>query len=46
MTGVFPLQVFPLCDLCADRWLRGVEEVPVQKYAQISFEPSCNFAEE
>jgi predicted amidohydrolase len=32
--------------LCADRWLRGVEEIPIQQGAQISFELSCNFAQE
>jgi hypothetical protein len=32
--------------ICADRWLRGVEEVPIQQGAQISFELSCDFASE
>jgi predicted amidohydrolase len=32
--------------ICADRWLRGVEEIPIQQGAQISFELSCNFASE
>ena len=27
-----------------DRWLRGIEEIPIQQGAQISFELSCNFA--
>jgi predicted amidohydrolase len=30
--------------LCADRWLRGVEEIPLQLGARISFELSNNFA--
>jgi predicted amidohydrolase len=30
--------------ICADRWLRGIEELPIQQGAQISFELSCNFA--
>lgn len=32
--------------ICADRWLRGIEEIPIQQGAQISFELSCNFASE
>jgi predicted amidohydrolase len=32
--------------ICADRWLRGVEEIPIQEGAQVSFELSCNFASE
>ncbi|MDO8544089.1 MAG: nitrilase-related carbon-nitrogen hydrolase [Opitutaceae bacterium] len=28
--------------ICADRWLRSVEEIPVQQGAKISFELSCN----
>jgi predicted amidohydrolase len=30
--------------ICADRWLRGVEEIPIQQGAKISFELSNNFA--
>jgi predicted amidohydrolase len=29
--------------ICADRWLRGVEEIPIQQGAKISFELSNNF---
>ena len=32
--------------ICADRWLRGVEELPIQQGAQISIELSNNFASE
>jgi len=47
MPGVFHIDGVP-CNamICADRWLRGVEEVPIQQGAQISFELSCNFASE
>ncbi len=47
MPGVFFLDGIP-CNamICADRWLRGVEEIPIQQGAQLSFELSCNFASE
>lgn len=47
MPGVFLIDGIP-CNtmICADRWLRGVEEIPIQQGAQISFELSCNFASE
>ena len=47
MPGVFMIDGIP-CNamICADRWLRGVEEIPIQQGAQISFELSCNFASE
>jgi predicted amidohydrolase len=47
MPGVFLIDGV-LCStmICADRWLRGVEELPIQQGAQISFELSCNFASE
>jgi len=47
MPGVFLVDGIP-CNamICADRWLRGVEEVPIQQGAQVSFELSCNFASE
>jgi predicted amidohydrolase len=32
--------------ICADRWLRGIEELPVQAGSQIAFELSNNFGEE
>jgi predicted amidohydrolase len=32
--------------ICADRWLRGVEEIPIQEGAQISFEVASNLAVE
>lgn len=45
MPGVFLIDGVP-CNamICADRWLRGVEEVPIQQGALISFELSNNFA--
>src|SRR6185295_13320578 len=47
MPGVFPIDGIPCTAfLCADRWLRGVAEIPIQQGAQISFELSCNFASE
>jgi predicted amidohydrolase len=47
MPGVFRIDGIPCSAfLCADRWLRGVEEIPIQQGAQISFELSCNFASE
>ncbi|HUT91985.1 MAG TPA: carbon-nitrogen hydrolase family protein [Thermoguttaceae bacterium] len=47
MPGVFSIDGIP-CNamICADRWLRGVQEIPIQQGAQISFELSCNFASE
>lgn len=47
MPGVFRIDGIP-CNamICADRWLRGVEEIPIQAGAQISFELSRNFAAE
>jgi predicted amidohydrolase len=32
--------------ICADRWLRAVEDLPFQRGAQVSFELSNNFASE
>jgi predicted amidohydrolase len=47
MPGVFRIDGIPCSAfLCADRWLRGVEEIPIQQGAQISFELSCNYANE
>lgn len=47
MPGVFFINGIPCSAIiCADRWLRGVEEIPVQQGAQISFELSNNFASE
>lgn len=47
MPGVFHLDGIPCSAIiCADRWLRGIEEIPIQQGAQISFELSCNFASE
>lgn len=47
MPGVFHLDSIPCSTIiCADRWLRGIEEIPIQQGAQISFELSCNFASE
>ena len=47
MPGVFHIDGVPCGTMiCADRWLRGVEEIPIQQGAQVSFELSCNFASE
>ncbi|NWF86182.1 MAG: carbon-nitrogen hydrolase family protein [Bryobacteraceae bacterium] len=47
MPGVFLIDGIPCSAIiCADRWLRGVEEIPIQQGAQVSFELSCNFATE
>ena len=47
MPGVFQIDGIPCSAfLCADRWLRGAEEIPIQQGAQISFELSCNFSNE
>jgi predicted amidohydrolase len=47
MPGVFDLDGIPCgAIICADRWLRGVEEIPIQQGARISFELSCNSAVE
>ena len=47
MPGVFHIDGIPCSAMiCADRWLRGVEEIPIQQGAQVSFELSCNFASE
>lgn len=47
MPGVFRIDGIPCSAfLCADRWLRGVEEIPIHQGARISFELSCNFASE
>jgi predicted amidohydrolase len=45
--GVFYLDGVPASAIiCADRWLRGLEDLPVQRGARISFELSNNFASE
>lgn len=45
--GVFHLDgVAASAVICADRWLRGLEDLPVQAGAQISFELANNFGEE
>lgn len=47
MPGVFYIDGVPCgAMICADRWLRGIEEIPIQQGAQVSFELSCNFASE
>jgi predicted amidohydrolase len=47
MPGMFRIDGVPCSAMiCADRWLRGVEEIPIQQGAQVSFELSCNFASE
>jgi 5-aminopentanamidase len=47
MPGVFFIDGIP-CNamICADRWLRGVEELPIAQGARISFELSNNLAVE
>lgn len=45
--GVFQIDSIPCSAiLCADRWLRAVQEIPIQQGAKISFELSSNFEEE
>ncbi|MCY2954462.1 MAG: carbon-nitrogen hydrolase family protein [Planctomycetota bacterium] len=45
MPGVFQIDGVPCGSMiCADRWLRGVVEIPIQEGAQIGFELSNNFA--
>jgi predicted amidohydrolase len=45
MPGVFEVEGVPCgAMICADRWLRGVAEIPIQQGAQICFELSNNFA--
>lgn len=45
MPGVFEIDGIPCgAMICADRWLRGIEEIPIQQGARISFELSCNSA--
>jgi predicted amidohydrolase len=47
MPGLFAIDGVPCSALlCADRWLRGVQEVPVQLGAKVCFELSCNYANE
>ena len=45
MPRVFAIDGVPCSGMIyADRWLRGVEEIPIQQGAKISFELSNNFA--
>ncbi len=45
--GLFHIDTIPCCAiLCADRWARGVEELPVFVGAQIIFECSNNYDNE
>ncbi len=45
--GLFQIDGVPASAIiCADRWLRALEDLPVQRGAQISFELSNNFAAE
>ena len=45
MPGVFLVDGVPCSTaICADRWLRGVVEIPIQQGAQIFFELSNNYA--
>ncbi|MDH4073730.1 MAG: carbon-nitrogen hydrolase family protein [Gammaproteobacteria bacterium] len=47
MPGVFLIDDVPCSAIiCSDRWLRGIEELPIQQGAQISFELSNNFPTE
>jgi predicted amidohydrolase len=44
MPGVFEIDGIPCSTMiCADRWLRGVEEIPIRQGARISFELSDNY---
>lgn len=45
MPGVFTIDGVPCgTAICADRWLRGVVEIPIQQGAQVHFELSNNYA--
>jgi predicted amidohydrolase len=45
MPGVFSIDGVPCSTaICADRWLRGVVELPIQQGSQIFFELSNNYA--
>jgi predicted amidohydrolase len=45
MPGVFLIDNVPCSTaICADRWLRGVVEIPIQQGSQIFFELSNNYA--
>jgi predicted amidohydrolase len=45
--GPFAIDGIPCCAaICADRWIRGVEELPALKEAKILFECSNNYANE
>jgi len=45
MPGVFLVDGVPCSTaICADRWLRGVVEIPIQQGAQVFFELSNNYA--
>ena len=45
MPRVFEIDGVPCSGMiCADRWLRGVEEIPIQQGARVTFELSNNFA--
>lgn len=47
MPGVFHIDGIPCSAIiCADRWLRGIEEIPIQQGAQVCFELSNNFPAE
>lgn len=47
MPGAFEIDGIPCgAVICADRWLRGIEEIPIQQGAKVSFELSCNSAVE
>jgi len=45
--GLFRIDGIPCAGIiCADRWIRGVEDLPAVAGAKILFELSCNFADE
>jgi len=45
--GLFRIDGVPCAGIiCADRWIRGVEDLPAVAGAKILFELSCNFADE
>jgi predicted amidohydrolase len=45
--GLFWIDGVPCAGIiCADRWIRGVEDLPAVAGAKILFESACNFADE
>lgn len=47
LPGLFRIDGIPCAGIiCADRWIRGVEDLPAVAGAKILFELSCNYADE